>query len=180
MPSTPDSITWHVDGLAALAALARRVADALPAHAFVALSGDLGAGKTTFVKAVAAAIGIDPHAVVSPTFGLIHEHAGHRDGAPVALVHGDLYRLAGADELHETGWDDAIAPRSGELVWAFVEWPERIAAALPDARLDVAIDIVSDTGRTFTCTARDPAHRAVVAALQASASEPRPAAPPPR
>jgi tRNA threonylcarbamoyl adenosine modification protein YjeE len=178
MPSTPDAISCHVDGQNALDAVARAVAAALPAHAFVALSGDLGAGKTTFVKAVAAAIGIDPHSVVSPTFGLIHEHAGRRGSSPVALVHADLYRLAGASELHETGWDDAIAPRSGKLVWAFVEWPERLSAAVPAERLDVAIEIVSDTGRTFTCTARGPSHRPVVSALQAAADQAP--APPPR
>ena len=88
-----------------LAPLARALAAALPFRACVALTGDLGAGKTTFVKAFAAAVGIDPTEVVSPTFGLVHEHP-----SPTGiLLHADMYRLAGADDLHELGWDDAVA-----------------------------------------------------------------------
>ena len=135
----------------ALVALARRLAAALPARAVVALEGDLGAGKTTFVKAVAAAVGIDPATVVSPTFGLIHVHAmPHRPAGPRRLVHADFYRLAHPGELAETGWDDAT---SGAC-WSFVEWPGRIAGHLPADRLDVAIRIDSPTARTFTFTPR--------------------------
>ena len=83
MPSTADgdvpptvtpALTVAVPDEAALAPLARRLVAALPPRALVTLVGDLGAGKTTFVKAVAAAMGIDPTEVVSPTFGLIHVH----------------------------------------------------------------------------------------------------------
>jgi tRNA threonylcarbamoyl adenosine modification protein YjeE len=145
---------------AALTPLAIALAAALPDRAFVALSGDLGAGKTTFVKALAAAIGIDPAEVVSPTFGLVHSHAG----AGRRLVHADMYRLTAAGDLHEIGWDDALAGPG----WALVEWPERIAAALPADRIDVAIRIDSPTGRTFTFTGRGPAHEAAVARLDAA------------
>lgn len=146
--------------------LAHAVAAALPGRGFIALHGDLGAGKTTFVKAIAAAIDIDPGEVISPTFGLIHTHDGHRDNASVQLVHADLYRLTGLDELRELGWDDCLAARPHAQLWAFVEWPERIAAALPDDRLDVTIEITSETGRTFIFTARGPAHQAVIEALR--------------
>jgi tRNA A37 threonylcarbamoyladenosine biosynthesis protein TsaE len=129
---------------AALAAFARRFVAALPPRAFVTLSGDLGAGKTTFVKAVAAAAGIDPAEVVSPTFGLIHEHALPADGAERAdrLVH------------------------AGEA-WVFVEWPERIAAALPAERIDLVIAIDSPTARTLTLAGHGAAAAALVAALAA-------------
>jgi tRNA A37 threonylcarbamoyladenosine biosynthesis protein TsaE len=103
------------------------------------------------VKAVAAAVGIDPATVVSPTFGLIHVHAmPHRPAGPRRLVHADFYRLAHPGELAETGWDDAT---SGAC-WSFVEWPGRIAGHLPADRLDVAIRIDSPTARTFTFTPR--------------------------
>ncbi len=150
---------------AALAAFARRFVAALPPRAFVTLSGDLGAGKTTFVKAVAAAAGIDPAEVVSPTFGLIHEHALPADGAERAdrLVHADCYRLGGIEELAETGWDDAVA---GEA-WVFVEWPERIAAVLPAERIDLVIAIDSPTARTLTLAGHGAAAAALVAALAA-------------
>ncbi len=144
---------------AALAPLAVAVAAVLPPRCFVALHGDLGAGKTTFVKQVAAAAGIDPAEVVSPTFGLVHVHAASR----ARIVHADMYRLADAGELHEVGWDDAI---EGPC-WVFVEWPERIAAALPADRLDVAIAIDSPTARTLTFTAHGPVHAAAIAALAA-------------
>lgn len=142
--SAPTSI--HVRDEAAIAPLAARLAAALPARAFIALSGDLGAGKTTLVKAVAAAVGIDPAEVVSPTFGLIHVHeVPPREGGPRRLVHADLYRLSGPGDLEEIGWEEATAG----LVWAFVEWPERAAAALPPDRLDVTIGIDSETSRTI-------------------------------
>lgn len=158
MTSTPDGgasatapVVVTLEGEQALIPLAARLAAALPDRAFVAIEGDLGAGKTTFVKAVAAALGIDPLDVVSPTFGLIHVHAvPEREPGPRRLVHADFYRLASRMELAETGWDDATTGRC----WAFIEWPDRIAGALPADRLDVTIRIDSETGRTFTFTPR--------------------------
>ena len=142
---------------AELTPFAVRLLAALPRPAFVALSGDLGAGKTTFVKAIAAAAGIDPAEVISPTFGLVHEHAAH----DATLLHADLYRLVGPDDLHEIGWHDALS----RATWAFVEWPERIAAALPRDRIDVAIAIDSAKARTLTIVGRGPAHAAAVERL---------------
>ena len=157
MNATPDARSAEVSTLcrvadeAGLSAVARSLVAALPTPAFVALSGELGAGKTTFVKAIAAALGIDPAEVVSPTFGLIHVHpVPDGPGRPRRLVHADLYRLATAEDLHETGWADATA---GECQ-VFVEWPARAAAALPADRLDVVISIDSETGRTLTFTPR--------------------------
>ena len=114
--------------------------------------------------AVAAAMGIDPTEVVSPTFGLIHVHdvphallpdaATARDRptpeTPERLVHADLYRLSGAGDLAEIGWEDATAGRC----WVFVEWPSRAPTALPADRLDIAISIDSETARTFRFTPR--------------------------
>ena len=142
---------------AALAPLARRLVSVLPRPAFVALHGDLGAGKTTFVKALAAASGIDPTEVISPTFGLVHEHAGPAGG----LLHADMYRLTGPDALPETGWDDAVA----RATWVLVEWPERIADALPADRLDVTIVIDSPTARSIRFASRGARHQATVAFL---------------
>lgn len=161
MPSTADSEspltrTVAVPDEAALAPLARRLVGGLPPRAFVALEGDLGAGKTTFVKAIAAALGIDSAEVVSPTFGLIHVHDvpaacdTPTPDVPERLVHADLYRLSGAGELAEIGWEDATTGRC----WVFVEWPSRAADALPPNRLDIAISIDSETARTFRITPR--------------------------
>jgi len=159
-PHSPEASTvCHVADEAALATVAKSLVAALPTSAFVALRGDLGAGKTTFVKAVAGALGVDPAEVVSPTFGLIHVHpVPDGPGRPERLVHADLYRLAHGGELGETGWDDAIA---GEC-HVFVEWPERAAGALPADRLDVAITIDSETGRTLSFTPRGRFPRSAV------------------
>ena len=172
MSSTPDPEPSRclvgVPDESALAGIAATLVTVLPDHALIALEGDLGAGKTTFVKAIAAAVGIDPAEVVSPTFGLIHIHdasAPASGGLPVRIVHADMYRLSGAAELRETGWEDAIAGRPGSRLWAFVEWPSRIAAALPADRLDVTIHIDSETARTLEFSSRAAAYRHVIAAL---------------
>jgi tRNA threonylcarbamoyl adenosine modification protein YjeE len=161
MTSTPETAAVAVDSEAALAAVAGRLAAALPPRAFVALTGELGAGKTTFVKAMAAAAGLDPAGIVSPTFGLIHVHdiPGTADRR---LVHADLYRLSDAADLGEIGWEDAIAG----LGWVFVEWPQRIAPALPRERLDIAIGIDGEQSRTLTFTGRGPAYAAAIAAVR--------------
>lgn len=153
-------VVVRVGDEAALASLARVVAACLPRPTFVALHGDLGAGKTTFVKAVAAAVGIDPTDVISPTFGLVHEHAA----AGMQLLHADMYRLLGADDLHEIGWHDAIS----RATWSFVEWPERIAAALPPDRLDLTLTIEGPTARTLRFVGRGMPHAAAVRRLRAS------------
>ena len=145
-----------------LSAVAAALAGALPARACLALDGDLGAGKTTLVKALAAAAGIDPATVVSPTFGLIHLHdlaVGHAAGR---LVHADLYRLAGPADLDEIGWEELLAAPG----WLAVEWPSRAGGALPADRLDVSIAIVGPTARTLSFRACGPDHRGVIAALE--------------
>lgn len=157
-PDDPGCVVLHLPDEAALAPLARKLLAALPTPAVVAVRGDLGAGKTTLVKQVAAAIGIDPAVVVSPTFGLLHEHATTAG----TLLHADLYRLADPGELDDLGWHDAVA----RSAWAFVEWPERAAGALPADRLDVAIEIDGPGSRTLRIQGHGPRHGGVAARLR--------------
>lgn len=161
-----DSASIRIADEADLGRFATQLAACLPAHAFVALRGDLGAGKTTLVKALAAAVGIDPADVVSPTFGLIDLHDAPAATPPVHIVHADLYRLSDLDDLREIGWDDATAARPPARVWTFVEWPERVAEALPADRLDLEITITSETGRRLMVTSHGPAHAAVIPAMR--------------
>lgn len=166
MTSMPDprmTVAVHVADEAALARLAAVLAATLPPRACVALDGDLGAGKTTFVKAFAAASGIDPAVVVSPTFGLIHIH----EGSQGRLVHADFYRLTTPEELRETGWEDAIAGEPGRGCQVFVEWPGRITGLLPAERIDVAITIDSETGRTIAFSSDSASTAPLMQALAA-------------
>ncbi len=94
------------------------------------LSGDLGAGKTAFVRGLAEGLGVPPDAVTSPTFTLVHEYRGGR----LPLQHVDLYRLDQAD-LDTIGLDERLA-ESGVVA---VEWPERLRRRPPGA-IDVEID----------------------------------------
>ena len=111
-------------------AIAARLATDLTPGAVLLLSGDLGAGKTAFVRGLAQGLALDPDEVTSPTFTLVHEHRGGR----LPLVHVDLYRLDAAD-LDDIGLDQDLA---GEGVVA-VEWPERLTRAIPGA-IEVRIE----------------------------------------
>ena len=97
-------------------AIAAALAPTLPPGAVILLSGDLGAGKTAFVRGLAEGLGIDPDEVTSPTFTLVHEYRGGR----LPLIHVDLYRLDRA-ELDEIGLDQDLAataspPSNGQSV----------------------------------------------------------------
>ena len=95
MTLKPEPFRIQVASLEALSALAEAMAQAMPGDAFVTLEGDLGAGKTTFVKALAAAAGIDPSEVISPTFGLVHLHSLPGGGPARRLLHAIWPRSAG-------------------------------------------------------------------------------------
>jgi tRNA threonylcarbamoyladenosine biosynthesis protein TsaE len=116
---------------AALGPVARALAATLPAHAFLSLDGDLGAGKTTFVKALAAAA--------------------------------DLYRLAGCDDLFELGWEELTAAPG----WVAAEWSKRIKPALPADRLDILLEVESETARRASFTGRGAALAPLLTALRA-------------
>ena len=110
-------------------AIASRLAQHLTAGTVILLSGDLGSGKTAFVKGIAEGLGLPADEVTSPTFTLVHEYRGGR----LPLVHVDLYRLERA-ELDDIGLDEALAAAG---VTAF-EWAERLARSVTDAvRVDI-------------------------------------------
>ena len=105
-------------------AIAAALAPTLAPGAMILLSGDLGAGKTAFVRGLAAGLGIDPDEVTSPTFTLVHEYRGGR----LPLIHVDLYRLDRA-ELDEVGLDQDLAATGVTAV----EWSERLTRKYGDA-----------------------------------------------
>lgn len=103
-------------------ALASKFAATLRPGDVVCLEGDLGAGKTTFTQGLAAALKVKGR-VTSPTFCIVQEHTG--DGC--LLVHMDLYRLKGEEDVEAIGWEDYLS-RGAILV---VEWPERAGGLIP-------------------------------------------------
>ena len=105
-------------------AIAVKLAGDLSAGAVLLLTGDLGAGKTAFVRGLAAGLGISSDEVTSPTFTLVHEYRGGR----LPLIHVDLYRLDRAD-LDEIGLDEDLAAQGVVAI----EWAERLNRALRDA-----------------------------------------------
>lgn len=119
-------------------AIAAAMAPSLVPGAIILLSGDLGAGKTAFVRGLAEGLGIDPDDVTSPTFTLVHEYRGGR----LPLIHVDLYRLD-RTELDEIGLDQDLAATGVTAV----EWPDRLARAISGATIVKIDDAGGDTRR---------------------------------
>jgi len=121
-------------------AVARELSATLRAGDVLLVSGDLGAGKTTFVRGLAEGLGINPREVSSPTFTIVHEYRGNG----LTLYHADLYRLerAATDDL---GLEE-IGVKDGVLA---IEWPDRLSHELPGARL-VRLEVVNDSSRRIT------------------------------
>src|ERR1700724_1307695 len=127
------SFTVTIPNEAALAAFMTDIAGALEPGDLVTLSGDLGAGKTTFARALIRYLaGDDTVEVPSPTFTFVQTYELPR----FPVVHGDLYRLSGTAELAELGFDDLPDGAVGLL-----EWPDRAAGLLPPDRLDVSLTL---------------------------------------
>lgn len=122
--------------------LARALAETLGAGAVVLLHGDLGAGKTAFVRGMALGLGVDVEQVSSPTFTLVHEYRGGR----VPLYHADLYRLPDGVSIEDLGLDEI--GQDGVLA---IEWPERLARELHGS-IDVHLVIDGDSSRRISIT----------------------------
>lgn len=103
----------------------------------VAMFGDLGAGKTAFVRGMAKGVNSN-YRVTSPTFTIVNEYPGTPD-----LFHFDMYRLRSSDELFDIGWEDYLS-RSGICV---VEWSENVLDAFDGTEYTVKIEKLSDTQR---------------------------------
>ena len=142
-PSTTDSVLVTTVSAEATRRLAAGLAAVAEAGDVIALSGDLGAGKTQFAKGFADGLGVGA-TVNSPSFVLMAEYAGR-----LPLFHLDLYRLADASEAIGGG---LIDERQADGV-TLIEWAERLGAALPPDRLEVRIDGTGDEPRTIGLTA---------------------------
>jgi tRNA threonylcarbamoyladenosine biosynthesis protein TsaE len=128
-------------------AIGAAVAGLLGPGDVVGLAGDLGAGKTRLVQGAADALGVEGP-VLSPTFMLVREY----DGDP-PMHHVDAYRLSGPLELEDLGLEDVLSPDAV----VFVEWADRVAAALPDSWLELTLHIGDDDRRDIEVRPHGPA-----------------------
>ena len=117
--------------------IGQKLAEKLPGGSVVAMYGDLGAGKTAFVRGMARGMGLSCR-VSSPTFTIVNEYLGERE-----LIHFDMYRLSSADELFDIGWEDYL---SRGAVCA-VEWSENVQDAFFGDEIVVRIEKLNDTDR---------------------------------
>jgi tRNA threonylcarbamoyladenosine biosynthesis protein TsaE len=130
----------YTENEAATEAAGEKLAKHLKPGAVVAMYGDLGAGKTAFVRGMAQGLGLDAR-VSSPTFTIVNEYPGR-----VPLFHFDMYRLSGSDELFEIGWEDYLT-RGGICT---VEWSENVSDAFDSDAVTVTIEKTGDLSRKIT------------------------------
>ncbi|MBQ8830648.1 MAG: tRNA (adenosine(37)-N6)-threonylcarbamoyltransferase complex ATPase subunit type 1 TsaE [Oscillospiraceae bacterium] len=118
----------------------KALAEKLTPGDVLAFHGDLGAGKTVFIRGLAEGLGLDAR-VTSPTFTIVNEYGGK-----IPLFHFDMYRLSGSDELFEIGWEDYLA-RGGICA---VEWSEITEDAFPENTINIYIKKIDDNSREIT------------------------------
>jgi tRNA threonylcarbamoyladenosine biosynthesis protein TsaE len=140
MGHTDKTITTHSEN--ETAAVGRDLAATLSAGDVVLLYGDLGAGKTAFVRGLADGLGVPSSEVSSPTFTLVQEYRGGR----IPVVHVDLYRLNDAREIDDLGLDEIGA---GALLT--IEWADKLANGWPGA-VEVRLSHVDGDVRTIELT----------------------------
>ena len=110
--------------------LAKQIGDILEVKDFVALRGDLGAGKTSFSRSLIRSLGQDDQDVPSPTFTLVQFY----ELPKFTLWHFDLYRIKHPEEIYELGWEDAC--HEGVVL---TEWPENLGNLIPEDRIEIEI-----------------------------------------
>jgi tRNA threonylcarbamoyladenosine biosynthesis protein TsaE len=135
-------------------AVGRKLAELLKPPQLLLLRGDLGTGKTTLVKGIAQALdAADPDEVTSPTFTLIHEFDGVRQGKPIKLYHLDVYRLESERQLETLGLDELQTPDALVLV----EWGEKFKSIRKRATGEIVIASEGGDARKITVTLKEAA-----------------------
>src|SRR5579871_5716979 len=131
----------------------RQLAALLNPPQLLLLRGELGTGKTTLVKGIAQALdAAEPDEVTSPTFTLLHEYDGTREGKPVKLFHLDVYRLEGERQLETLGLDELLTPDALVLV----EWGEKFKSIKKRATGEIVITSAGGDARKISVTLKEP------------------------
>ena len=130
----------------------RKLVNLLRPPQLLILRGDLGTGKTTLVKGIAQALdAAEPDEVTSPTFTLLHEYDGSREGTPVKLFHLDVYRLEGERQLETLGLDELLTPDALVLV----EWGEKFKSIRKKATGEISIASAGGDARKISVTLKE-------------------------
>ncbi|MGB6114625.1 MAG: tRNA (adenosine(37)-N6)-threonylcarbamoyltransferase complex ATPase subunit type 1 TsaE [Comamonas sp.] len=151
----PLELHWHCE--ADTERFARQLARAPQlAHAFIALHGDLGAGKTTLVRHLLHALGVTGR-IKSPTYAVVEPY----QVGNLAIWHFDFYRFSDPREWEDAGLRDIFASPGLKLA----EWPQNAQKCLPDADLEIEIQVDDDENRRVTLRAGSPLGSALLSAL---------------
>ena len=133
-----------VKSVADLEQAAQRFVQEMGDETVYAFYGEMGAGKTTFIRALAGVLGVEDDVANSPSFSIINEYRS--DTTAELIYHFDLYRLESMDEAMDIGVEDYFD--SGAI--CLIEWPERIKELLPYDTVEVDIKVNDDLSRTMT------------------------------
>lgn len=136
--------TITIAGLGDIQRSAKEFVQSMNDATVFAFHGEMGAGKTTFINAVAKALGVEDDVTNSPSFSLINEYRS--DTTAELIYHFDLYRLENLEEAFDIGVEDYFD--SGAL--CLIEWPDVVSDILPDDTVDVYIRVNDDGSRTLT------------------------------
>lgn len=142
-----NSISIEIKGLEELEIVANRLLEFANDRKCFLLHGEIGAGKTTLVKAICAILGVE-QAPNSPTFSLVNEYTYYTyssNKGQQVIYHIDLYRLESLEEAIDIGIEDYLYSNA----LCFIEWPELIESMVPDDCVKIYIQISEDSGRKF-------------------------------
>lgn len=133
---------FRIESLDKINEAAKTFINAMGDNTVFAFHGEMGAGKTTFIKAVCETLGVDD-VINSPTFAIVNEY---RSVSGELIYHFDFYRINKVEEAYDFGYEDYFY--SGSL--CFIEWPERVESLLPADTVNVRITINQDDSRTVS------------------------------